>query len=152
MIMGTSRLSVLIDEWCIRRQIIIMHGNPQFCITSTVVLIHAASSSSIHLMLMPVTYGASIGYLGKGAGVFLVFFLNFAWPFLFISQERWKLSFIFFTLRIGCISTNPCGHLFIPSIFPTKIFISKKIQWQPPPPGPPYSNGGPLTVTLLSKV
>ena len=34
----------------------------------------------------------------------------------------------FYHLRVGCISTMPCGHLFISSIFPTKIFISKKLQ------------------------
>ena len=35
------------------------------------------------------------------------------------------------------------GHLFISPIFPTKIFISKKLQ-----PPPPYFNGGPLSCLM----
>ena len=37
------------------------------------------------------------------------------------SQRRWT---IIFHLKIGSISTMPCGHLFISPIFFTKIFIS----------------------------
>ena len=64
--------------------------------------------------------GATIRHLGR-AGV---------------SQVRWKT--LFFHLGIGCISTMPCSHLFISPIFPTKIFIYKKIHpsipMVPPPP------------------
>ena len=61
------------------------------------------------------------------------------WSFcLAISQGRWKA--LSFHLRIGCISTMPCGRLFISPNFPTEIFISKKLQ------APPlhYSNDGRL--------
>ena len=44
------------------------------------------------------------------------------------------------------ISTISCGHLFISPIFPTKIFISKKIQV------PQYSNGGPLRRLISTRV
>ena len=57
--------------------------------------------------------GATIIDIG-GAGFF-------AWPFFL--QGRWNA--LFFHLRIGCISTMPCGHLFTLPIFPTKLFIKK---------------------------
>ena len=50
-----------------------------------------------------------------------------------ISQGRWKAIFVH--LRLGCISTTPCGHLSISPIFPTKMFISQNIQ-------PPWLSGG----------
>ena len=67
---------------------------------------------------------------GGGAGVF-------ACKFLFIYFAREMESFIFFHLRIGCtcISTTPCGYLFISPIFPHKNIYLKKN------PGPlQYSN------------
>ena len=72
------------------------------------------------MLMLPETVvkGTTIRYRGGGGG------LVFAWPFLFISQGRWKA--LFFHLRIGCISTMPCGYLFISPVFSTKIFIKKK--------------------------
>ena len=70
--------------------------------------------------------GGAIRYLGGGhhyisGGGHLEFF---AWPYLFISQGRWKA--LFFHLRMGCISTMPCGPLYILPMLSTKIFILKK--------------------------
>ena len=56
---------------------------------------------------------------GGGAGVFV-------WPLFLFHKGDGKLYFIH--LRIGFISTMPCGHIFISLIFPTKIFISKELQ------------------------
>ena len=69
-----------------------------------------------------------------------------AWRFclaIFIYYTREMESYF----RIGCISTRPYGHLFISPIFPTKIFISRKLQ-----PTPQYSNGGPLKETQIKCV
>ena len=52
---------------------------------------------------------------GGGAGVF-------DWPFLFISQGRWKASFCFTSCRVACISTMPCGHFFISPIMTINRF------------------------------
>ena len=65
----------------------------------------------------------------------------FTWPFLFISQGKWKT--LFFHLRIGCISTIPCGHLFYFTHFPHKKNYFRKLQSPPP-----YSTESPLTVCL----
>ena len=65
--------------------------------------------------------GGGIRYRGGGAGVF-------GWPFLFISPRE---MVIFFHLRIGCISTMPCGHLFMSPIFPTNFYFQKNST--PPP-------------------
>ena len=69
--------------------------------------------------------------IGGGPGVF-------AWPFLFISQGRWDGLFVH--LRIGCISTMPCGHLFIAIIFPQKYLFLKDST---------HTNGGLLTGRML---
>ena len=77
------------------------------------------SSGQDHTVIRgpPLDIGGGGG--GGGAGAF-------AWPFLFSSQRRWKAFFSH--LRIGRISTKPCGHVFILPIFLIKIFISKKLR------------------------
>ena len=54
-------------------------------------------------------------------------------------------SFIFFHLRIGCITTMPCGYLFIYFTH----FSHKNIDFQKTPAPSQYSNGGSLTQVLL---
>ena len=70
----------------------------------------------------------------------------FVCPFSYLSQVRWKA--FFFHLRMGCISTMPWGYLFISSIFPPKIFISRQLQ----PPPPQYSHGGLVTCWMLPRL
>ena len=67
--------------------------------------------------------GATIIYRGGGG-------LECLPGHIYLFHQDGKLCFLH--LRIGCISTMPCGHLVISPIFSTKIFCPKKLQ--PPPP------------------
>ena len=101
--------------------------------------------------------GATIKYQGRGLeflpGHFIYFtremeiFISFFFFFFFFFKSLKSQKFLIFIslhLGIGCISTMPCGHLFISPIFPHKIFISKKLQ----PPPPQISNGGSLMILV----
>ena len=89
------------------------------------------------------TLGAK--YLCDGGGGVDLGDLEFLPDHFYLFHKRdGKLSFF----RIGCISTMPCGHLFISPIFPTKIFIKKKSS----PPliflgWPPYETAHTHTLT-----
>ena len=67
------------------------------------------------------------------------------WIFFFIWGTAGNIYFNLYIIFISTsivdrifISTMPCGHLFIPPIFPTQLFISKKLHpsilMVPPPP------------------
>ena len=105
-------------------------------------------------MLPPVGLrGPSLDILGGGGEFFcltiFIYFTREIESFIFVHLRiGWKYLFQYLYLIIFIstsfvdkifISTMPCGHLFILPIFPTKIFISIKLQ----PPSPKYSNGGP---------
>ena len=50
----------------------------------------------------------------------------------------------FFHLRIGCISTMPCGHFFISPLLPILYSPQNIFSQRTPSPPPQYSNGGSL--------